>query len=92
MNACLEPLNHNQNARNNEYAARIPRVRTESGKKAFWFQGPKLYNELPSSLRQIDSFLIFIIIIKFFKVGIYNSLYTIANSNQLATKEKFTII
>ena len=59
MNTCLEPLNHNQNTRNNKYAARIPRVRTEAGKKAFWFQGTKLYNELPSSLRQLDSFLIF---------------------------------
>ena len=59
MNTCLEPLNHNQNTRNNKYAARIPRVRTEAGKKAFWFQGPKLYNELPSSLRQLDSFIIF---------------------------------
>ena len=53
MNTCLEPLNHNQNTRNNKYAARIPRVRTEAGKKAFWFQGPKLYNELPSSLHQL---------------------------------------
>ena len=39
MNTCLEPLNHNLNTRNNKYAARIPRVRTEAGKKAFWFQG-----------------------------------------------------
>ena len=59
MNTCLEPLNHNQYTRNNKYAARIPRVRTEAGKKAFWFQGPKLYNELPNSLRQLDSFITF---------------------------------
>ena len=58
-NTCLEPLNHNQNTHNNNYAARIPRVRTEAGKKAFWFQGPKLFNELPSSLCQLDSLLIF---------------------------------
>ena len=59
MNACLEPLNHNQNTRNNKYAARIPRVKTETGKKGFWFQGPKIFNELPNSLRQLDSFLLF---------------------------------
>ena len=59
VSTCLEPLNHNQYTRNNKYAARIPRVRTEAGKKAFWFQGPKLYNELPISLRQLDSFITF---------------------------------
>ena len=58
-NACIKPLNHNQNTCNNKYAAQIPRVKTEAGKKAFWFQGPKVYNELPSSLRQLDSFLLF---------------------------------
>ena len=40
MNTCLEPLNHNQNTRNNKCAARIPRVRTEAGKKAFWSKDP----------------------------------------------------
>ena len=56
---CLEPLSHSQNTRNNKYAARIPRVRTEAEKKAFWFQGSKVYNELPGGLRHLDSFLLF---------------------------------
>ena len=59
MNTFLETLNHNRNTRYNKHADRIPRVRTEAGEKTFWFQDPKLYNELPSSLRQLDSFLIF---------------------------------
>ena len=35
------PLNHNQNTRNNKYAARIPRVKTEAGKRPF---GSKVQN------------------------------------------------
>ena len=35
-------------------------------------------------------FLLFIL--KFFEVGIYNSFYTIANSNRLSAKEIFTIL
>ena len=39
-----------------------------------------------------DDTSVIIIFTKFFKVGIYNGLYTIANSSQLSTKEKFTIM
>ena len=59
MNTSIKPLTHNQNTRNNKYAAQITRVKTEAGKKAFLFQGPKVYNELPSDLRQLDSSLPF---------------------------------
>ena len=58
MNACIIPVKHNQNISNNKYATQI-RVKTETGIKAFWFQGPKVCNELPRSLRQLDSFLLF---------------------------------
>ena len=35
------------------------KIETEAGRKDFWFQDSKAYNELPSSLRQSDSFLLF---------------------------------
>ena len=41
MNTCLEPLNHNQNTHSHKCAARIPRVRTEAGKRLF---GSKVQN------------------------------------------------
>ena len=66
MNTCLEPLNHNKNTFYNKYAAQTPRAGTEAGKKVFWFQGPKRYNELLSSLCQLDFLLILKQNLKFF--------------------------
>ena len=51
--------NHKVNTRKNNKSVIIPKVRTETGRKTFSFQGAKIFNSLPNSLQTEKSFLRF---------------------------------
>lgn len=51
----FEINNHTKRTRNNGKLVKIPSVKLEFGKKAFKFQGAKIFNELPLSIRDITS-------------------------------------
>ena len=52
---------HNMHTRNNNNSVVIPRVRTETGRKTFSFQGAKIFNNLANSFHSfIFHFIIFI--------------------------------
>ena len=54
-----ERVSHNYGTRGNKATLHVPRVRTEAAKKSFWFQGPSCYNELPTEIRCLESFVAF---------------------------------
>ena len=47
------------NTRNNNKSVVIPKVRTETGRKTFSFQGAKIFNKLPNNLQTETSLLRF---------------------------------
>ena len=51
--------NHKANTRRNDKSVVIPKVRTETDRKTFSFQGAKIFNNLPNSLQTEKSFLRF---------------------------------
>ena len=50
-----ELLQHNYGTRNKGISVRIPKMRTEYGKKSVWFNGAKVFNELPTEIRKIEN-------------------------------------
>ena len=46
---------HQKETRGNNTNLLLPKVRTETGRKSFLFQGSKLYNKLPTALKQEQS-------------------------------------
>ena len=44
-------VTHGKNTRGNNNLLRVPKVRTENGRKSFKFQGVVCFNELPSHIR-----------------------------------------
>ena len=48
----FECIKHNVQTRNNEMMLRLPRVRTVVGQKGFYFDGAKIFNELPCNIRK----------------------------------------
>ena len=50
---------HKMNTRNNNNSVLIPKVRTETGRKTFSFQGAKVFNNLPNNLQTETSLLRF---------------------------------
>ena len=46
---------HQKETRGNNTNLLLPKVRTEAGRKSFLFQGSKLYNKLPTALKQEQS-------------------------------------
>ena len=52
-------LNHSRNTRGSRLNLVLPKVKTESGKKTFAFQGAKLYNKLTRELKEERSMLLF---------------------------------
>ena len=52
-------LNHGKNTRGNGLNLVLPKVKTQSGKKTFAFQGVKLYNNLIRELKEERSMLLF---------------------------------
>ena len=52
-------LNHGKNTQGNGLNLVLPKVKTESGKRTFAFQGAKLYNNLTRELKEERSLLLF---------------------------------
>ena len=50
----FERLNHLHNTRNNNLSLKFPKVRTEFGRKGFYFLGAKAFNDLPLSVRLFE--------------------------------------
>ena len=51
----FELSKHSHDTRNNSFMIRLPKIRSEFGKKGFYFQGGKIYNDLPLELRNSES-------------------------------------
>lgn len=51
----FERLIHSKATRNNGISVKLPKVRLEFGKKSFYYQGAKTFNNLPAELRSLDS-------------------------------------
>ena len=47
---------HERQTRNNNYAVKIPRIKTEYARKSFMFMGANMYNELPLELRKVENY------------------------------------
>ena len=50
----FELREHSHNTKNKIILIRLPKIRTEFGRKGFYFQGGKFYNELPLKLRNSE--------------------------------------
>ena len=55
LNQYFELSNHGKNTRNNEKMIRLPRIRTEYARKAFYYIGAKLFNSLPLKARSLQN-------------------------------------
>ena len=51
----FERMLHSKATRNNGLSVKLPKVRLEFGKKSFYYQGAKTFNNLPVDLRSTDS-------------------------------------
>ncbi len=52
FNDYFKRIEHNINTRNNGENVVLPKVKTESGRKSFMFQGAKLFNSIPTILKE----------------------------------------
>ena len=66
MNTCsnfstdyFERLQHEKNTRNNGFSLKISKIRLESTKSAFYYNGAIQFNKLPFDVRATDSFMQF---------------------------------
>ena len=55
----FEIISHQKETRGNNSKLRLPKVKSESGRKTFSFQGALVFNDLPSELRKEISLLNF---------------------------------
>ena len=55
----FEQLQHEHHTRGNNANIRLPKVKTESGRKCFKFQGALIFNQLPANLKNEKSIVIF---------------------------------
>ena len=55
----FERIQHVKNTRNNGISVRIPKIRLESTKCAFYYNRAIEFNKLPKDIREIDSFMLF---------------------------------
>ena len=55
----FEKISHQRETRGNNSKLRLPKVKTESCRKMFSFQGALIFNKLPEDLRNETSLLIF---------------------------------
>ena len=46
---------HGKNTRNDKHLVKLPQVKTEFGRKGFYYQAGKEHNDLPLSARKIES-------------------------------------
>ena len=50
---------HGKNTRNDQHLVKLPQVKTEFGRKGFYYLAGKEFNDLPLSARKIESGLLF---------------------------------
>ena len=50
---------HGKNTRNDQHLVKLPQVKTEFGRKGFYYLAGKEFNDLPLSARKIESRLLF---------------------------------
>ena len=55
----FERKQHSQNTRNNNLAVKVPRMKTEFGRKSFSVTAANTYNKVPILARQLDSRVLF---------------------------------
>ena len=55
----FERKQHDQNTRNNNLAVKVPRIKTEFGRKCFCVTAANVYNKIPILARQLDSRVLF---------------------------------
>jgi hypothetical protein len=55
----FERLQHEKNTRNNGFSLKIPKIRLESTKSAFYYNGAIRFNKLPFDVRATGSFMQF---------------------------------
>ena len=55
----FEMISHTMNTRNNQYSLRLPKVKLNYAKNAFYFMGATIYNKLPLRIRQIENINLF---------------------------------
>ena len=60
---------HNYSTRRNGLDIFVPKVSTESAKKGCYFFGAQVFNNLPSSMKETESLLIFKTLVKDFYIG-----------------------
>ena len=60
---------HNYSTRLNGLHISVPKVSTESAKKGCYFFGAQVFNNLPSSIKETESLLIFKTLVKDFYIG-----------------------
>ena len=57
-------VGHEVETRNNLCLLKLPKIRTEYACKSFHFMGAKIYNELPTEIRNTESFNDFVKLLK----------------------------
>ncbi len=57
LNGIFSKFSHQKETRGNNSKLRLPKVKTESGRKMFSFQGALVFNELPEDLTNETSLL-----------------------------------
>ena len=55
----FNPIVHEIETRNKSFLLRLPQMRTEYGKRSVFYNGAKVYNELPTNIRKEKDFKIF---------------------------------
>ena len=55
----FERLYHSKSTRNNGFSEKLPKVRLEFGEMGFYYQGAKIFNELPVGVRSLTSRILF---------------------------------
>ena len=51
----FEYVSHEYSTRNNNKLLRLPKIKLESSKKSFFYNGAKVYNTLPNHMRAVDN-------------------------------------
>ena len=55
----FQTMDHSQNTRNNYLAVKVPRMKTEFGRKSFYVTAANIYNNVPILARQLHSRVLF---------------------------------
>ena len=59
FNGYFSTLSHQRSTKNNGIGIALPKVKLESARKGFYFQGGLIYNNLPLDIRQLKSIVLF---------------------------------